>query len=324
MAPLTPADRGMGKYGMYFAPCRSPCSPAKLAALTLAAVWIEDRGSQPGPLCFASDSRTLPGPIEGVAKVHLFQRPDLAAVWAGDYRYAALLLWHLDAFVGSSGVMRERDVDVRKALIQAAASAHRHLEQAAAPAVPAFQRNQAAQAPGRTTIVVGGYSFRQTCHFTLRIDWEPDERAWRARVSPLDPNYITFIGDERKRAKQVSRAARLQRGAHSGWQMEPLGAIHWACSNGHLPTIGGDVQLAKVYPHGLARAYGVRNPLDSSVSVRGTRIGLRAARELHGRGLVVDLSAWSLKGAYFRPGYETRAVGALSESRELAAEDDPP
>jgi hypothetical protein len=83
--------------------------------VTLAAVWVEARGADRDALCFASDSRTTPGPIEGVTKVILFGRSDLAAVWAGDYRYATLLVNHLDAVFTASDAMRRRDVDLTRA-----------------------------------------------------------------------------------------------------------------------------------------------------------------------------------------------------------------
>jgi hypothetical protein len=96
-------------------------------AVTLAAAWVEARGRDRGALCFASDSRTKPGPIEGVTKVILFDRSDIAAVWAGDYRFATLLVNHLDAVFTASDAMRRRDVDLARGLVRAVESIKHHL-----------------------------------------------------------------------------------------------------------------------------------------------------------------------------------------------------
>jgi hypothetical protein len=103
--------------------------------MTLAAVWLEQTATAPA-LCFASDSRTMPGPIEGVAKVTLFGRSDIAAVWAGDFRYAGLVVAHLDAFFNSTDAMRARDVDVVHALEAAGRAAKRHLDTAINALIP--------------------------------------------------------------------------------------------------------------------------------------------------------------------------------------------
>src|SRR3954451_22369046 len=113
--------------------------------MTLAAVWIEGKAVGNRPLCFASDSRTTPGPIEGVTKVVLFGREDLAGVWAGDFRYASLVVSHLDAVFTASEVMRRRDVEVVDALRKAMTSVKRHLTHSTNPVIPSFRRNVAAQ-----------------------------------------------------------------------------------------------------------------------------------------------------------------------------------
>jgi hypothetical protein len=73
--------------------------------MTLEAVWIEMRDRGSWPLCFKrfeDDAR----PHRGVTKVILLGREDVAAVWAGDYRYAIILAAHLDALFTSSDAMR--------------------------------------------------------------------------------------------------------------------------------------------------------------------------------------------------------------------------
>lgn len=76
--------------------------------MTLAAMWIESHKGWQKALCFPSDSRTSPGPIDGVTKVLLFSRPDVAAVWAGDFRYASILAGHLDVVLSATPKRRER------------------------------------------------------------------------------------------------------------------------------------------------------------------------------------------------------------------------
>ena len=276
--------------------------------MTLAAVWVEarDQGSQ--PLCFASDSRTTPGPIDGVTKVILFGREDIVGVWAGDFRYAAILMSHLDAVFTASDAMRRRDIDVARAFRQAVPAIKRHLNASMKPVVPPFQLNPDAQAPERTTILVGGYSIVEGAHMLLRIDCIPHDGIWKVGVTQIESSRVVFIGDERKSAKDVAKRARAQRRpvTTSDWRMEPLAAIHLACRNPKAPTIGGDLQLAKTYMHGSSRAYGFVDPLnDEATVVRGTRVDARGARELAAAGLVIDLSSWLL-------GYGSYAVRRTS------------
>lgn len=270
--------------------------------MTLAAMWVEARDVGNQLLCFASDSRTKPGPIEGVAKVVLFGRQDIAAVWAGDYRYAALLVNFLDAFFTASDAMRRRDVDVAQALRRAAAAAQRHLQRAIAPDVKRHELNFDAQQPERTTLVVGGYSVIERAHKVLRIDWTPDDGRWRFRVASMDTTKVTFIGDHIKSAKQIARQARVHREPRgsANWQMEPLAAIHCMREDKNRGTIGGLIQLAKVYMHGSARAYGIIDDFRSGdITVRGICVDSRSAREMDASGLLVDLSHWKLaQGAY--------------------------
>jgi hypothetical protein len=269
--------------------------------MTLAAAWIESKDNGNRPLCFASDSRTTPGPIEGVTKVVLFGREDLAGVWAGDYRYASMLVSHLDAVFTASDVMRRRDVDVLHALRRAMASVQRHLTESTSPAIASFQQNAEAQMPERTAVLVGGYSLTQSSHMLLRIEWTPSDRRWRGRVDPVDSSEVVFIGDEVKRARRVARQIRSRRALSStDWKMEPLATIHNACEDANRRTVGGRLQLAKAYMHGATGAYGFVDPLRSNdVFVRGARVDARAAQEVASNGRLIDLSRYVLSaGAY--------------------------
>ncbi len=278
-------------------------------AVTLAAVWVEARGRGRDALCFASDSRTQPGPIEGVTKVILFGRSDIAAVWAGDYRYATLLINHLDAVFTASDAMRRRDVDLARGFPRAVEAIRRHLDLTTAPAVPAHERNQGAARPEQTTILAGGYSLVKSSYLLLRIQCTRDEE-WRVGVTQVDPTRIVFVGDELHSANHVSKQARIHRipTSDSDWRMEPLAAIHNACEDRKKRTIGGGLQMAKVYRHGNARAYAFMDSArGTEVLVRGTKVDQRASNELEAAGLLVDLSQWNLASASF-PGRRTEAT----------------
>jgi hypothetical protein len=264
--------------------------------MTLAAVWIENKPQGNRPLCFASDSRTTPGPIEGVTKVVLFSREDLAGVWAGDYRYASLLISHLDAVFSASEVMRRRDVDAVGALRKAMGSVQRHLTDSTNASIPSFQRNAEAQLPERTTVLVGGYSVMEASHVLLRIEWTPSDRRWRSRVDSIKPEDLAFIGDEVGRARRVARQIRAARDASAtDWHMEPLAAIHNACEDANRTTVGGRLQMVKAYMHGSTRPYGFVDPARSDeVFVRGTRADARAAREVAFNGRLIDLSRYDV------------------------------
>lgn len=278
-------------------------------------MWVEARGDGRDALCFASDSRTLPGPIEGVTKVVLFGRPDIAAVWAGDYRYATLLLNHLDAIFTASDAMRRRDIDLAQAFARAVDPVKRHLAVAARPAISRHERDASAAAePGPTTVLVGGYSLVESTYMLLRIQWSRDDQ-WHVGVTAVDPTRVVFIGDQLHSANQVSRQARDHRHPQgcADWRMEPLGAIYNACEDRRKRTIGGALQMAKVYRHGNARAYGFLDPRNGEVLVRGTSVDRRASIELEGAGLLIDLSLWNLGSASF-PGRRTEATRRVAGS----------
>jgi hypothetical protein len=271
--------------------------------MTLAAIWIETIPGGNWPLCFASDSRTTPGPIDGVTKVVLFAREDLAGVWAGDYRYAYLVVNHLDAVLAESQAMRRRDVDVADALRRAATGIKRHLSASTQAEVPSWQRNALAQLPERTTVLVGGYSIVRRAHLVLRVDWNPGHGRWRTAVDELTPADVLFIGDDRRRAKKVSEQARAYRSApiDDVWRMEPIAAIHNACEDRNKTTIGGSVQLAKAYMHGAARAYAILDPIRRRVTVRAAEVDLRHLAELSGAGALISIGTWRLgHGRYLR------------------------
>lgn len=137
--------------------------------MTLGAVWIDHQGGEARQLCFASDSRTTRGPIDGVTKVVLFGRSDVAGVWAGDYRYASLVIAHLDAFLTSIEAMRNRDVDVCRAVPAAVTTVQGHLNASVTPRIPFHQRNVCAQIPEQTWIIAGGYSIRQSAFWLFRM-----------------------------------------------------------------------------------------------------------------------------------------------------------
>ncbi len=269
--------------------------------MTLAAVWIEHRDKGNQPLCFASDSRTTPGPIDGVTKVMLFGREDVAGVWAGDYRYATMLWAHLDAVFTSTDAMRRRDVDLRRAFQQARKSVERHISAAINPRILPFQENREARLPEATTVLLGGWSVIETAYVLYRIDYRPAERRWRHHIEALEPDRAIFIGDGRARAKKRAKAIRKHRiAAARGWRMEPLAAIHLARDDPASDTVGGDLQMAKVFMHGSARAFGFVEPIrDDRITVRATEVNTRAAKEMAASALLVDLSAWVIDhGSY--------------------------
>jgi hypothetical protein len=273
--------------------------------MTLAAMWIETRDPDipdAGRLCFASDSRTSPGPIEGVAKVLLFSRPDIAAVWAGDFRYAALLANHLDVALSATAQMRDRAVDLGRLFRMTSERVVAHLESTTITSV--FAAIPQAQEPERMTMLVGGYSIVEARYIAMRINWDPSRLAWRCAVKPVNPSQISFIGDASyvSRARWLVKKIRRHRPNSEGdWHMEPLAAIDHYRRDADAPTIGGDLQLAKAFVHGAALAYAIRQPLDKEISVRGSRFRGVIAEDYKTQKLLVDMSRWSLPQAAFGP-----------------------
>lgn len=268
--------------------------------MTLAAVWVDFRSPQSQQLCFASDSRTMPGPIEGVTKVILFGRPDIAAVWAGDYRFASLIVAHLDAFFTSSAAMTNRDIDIAQAFNAAVAPTYAHLARCVAPAIPAFLVNSGAQTPEPTSVIVGGYSIKSSEFWTFRVMWSQDKRNWKITTEPMNIEIATFIGDDRQRARGRAKQARRHRHPVStGWRMEPLQSIHRAIEEQGATSIGGQLQLAKVYVHGAAEAYGFVDKKTGEVWCRGATTSARGARELAAAGKLIDPSLWLLQKSQY-------------------------
>lgn len=273
--------------------------------MTLAAVWIETTPGGNGPLCFASDSRTTPGPIDGVTKVSLFGREDLVGVWAGDYRYAMLIMSHLDAVLTASDAMRRRDIDVRGAFGQAREAVKAHLERAMDPPVPLRQRVVGVQRPEPVVVLVGGFSIREQAYYLLRVEWLARKRSrWKCSVVRIEPGDVIFIGDELPLARARARKARTQRlpDHEDDWRMEPLSSIHFACvdTTERSRSVGGALQLAKTYRHGSARAYAISEPAaGEDVTYRGAIINQRARRELEGAGLLVSLESWDTQACHF-------------------------
>lgn len=273
--------------------------------MTLAAAWIECRDPERpnfGRLCFASDSRTTPGPIEGVTKVLLFSRPDIAAVWAGDFRYAALLSSHLDVALSATAQMRDRAVDVARLLQLARPQVVDHLQATTVSDTKSFLVNPEAQVPERMTMLVGGYSIEYSRWVTMRISWDPSARRWRASVNWVVPSQVTWIGDRRycERARTLSKRIRRRRSQTAcDWHMEPLAVIDNYRRDVNATSIGGDPQLAKVFIHGAALSYAIREPLCDDVTIRGSRFTGVIMEEHRAQNLFVDMSRWSLHDAAY-------------------------
>jgi hypothetical protein len=268
-------------------------------------MWVECRDPERpnfGRLCFASDSRTTPGPIEGVAKVLLFSRPDIAAVWAGDFRYAALLSNHLDVALSATAQMRDRAVDVARLLRLARPQVVDHLEATMVSGTKSFLVNPGAQSPERMTMLVGGYSIEYSQWVMMRVSWMPSAKRWQASVNWVNPSQISWIGDRRycERARALSKRIRRQRSeTASDWHMEPLAVIDNYRRDVNASSIGGDPQLAKVFIHGAALSYAIREPLCDDVTIRGSRFTGLIMEQYRNQNLFVDMARWSLREAAY-------------------------
>lgn len=270
--------------------------------MTLAALWLDCSGDGQR-LCIASDSRTTPGPIDGVTKVLLFGREDVAGVWAGDYRYAALLASHLDAVFTGSDAMRSRDVDLSRALAQARVSVRSHLDEAVKKTGGwSSYLNEEARQPERTDLVVAGYSLLLGEFCFLRIQYVPNSKRWKLTTGSFDSTTLIFLGDERPRAKSWARQARAYVGAVETWRMEPLQAIHRAIVDSRFHSIGGVPQMVKVFMHGRALPYGFQDPATGKIWSRATIVSKRGGRELAASRRLIDLASWRLGAGRYAGG----------------------
>lgn len=273
--------------------------------MTLAAMWLEARDpSNPdvGRLCFASDSRTTPGPIEGVTKVLLFTRPDIAGVWAGDFRYAALLANHLDVALSATARMRDRAIDVARLFRSTREKVIEHLTATMQSDSESFLVNPAAQAPGRMVMLVGGYSITHSRFIAMRISWDPSAERWEASVKWVVPSQISWIGDKPycSRARWLAKKIRSNRSDQANdWHMEPLAVIDYYRRDPSASSIGGDPQLAKVFMHGAALSYALLDPMTDEIAVRGSRLQGEVVDEFRSQNLLVEMSRWSLQDAAY-------------------------
>jgi hypothetical protein len=192
-------------------------------------------------------------------------------------------------------------VDVVRALNSAATSVQRHLTASTSPSIPSFQQNTEAQMPDSTVVLVGRFSVVKRSYLILRVEWHPAEGRWTVRVDPVSASDLIVIGDETQRARRIARQIRRCRSnPEQDWRMEPLATIHNAINDPNRTTVGGRLQLVKVYMHGATNAYGFVEPMGGDeVHARGALVDARASHEVAFNGRLIDLAAYRwTEGAY--------------------------
>jgi hypothetical protein len=273
--------------------------------MTVAAVWIEDK-LDASALCLASDSRLSPGPVDGISKVALFARPDIAGVWAGDFAWASLILNKLDGLFGSSENMVTRQIDVRIAFLRATGVLRTQIPASVSESPTLFHNEHLQHPVSETSVVAGGFSILYQRFFVLKIQTMSESAKWKITMRPLQHSDLIVIGDiperqaTRKAAKRM-RSNRQYRGVgRPGWHMEPLKALSDQCAEGGSRSVGGDLQFAKVYRHGATLTFATTVPdFPELVSVRGTRLDRKASKEQIQKKLVIDQSGWDHEDCYF-------------------------
>jgi hypothetical protein len=280
--------------------------------MTLAAVWIDDRDDS-STLCFASDSRITPGPIDGIAKVTFFGRSDLVGVWAGDFAYASLVLNKLSGFLTASENIRSRQVDLGRVFASAIPVLRNHL----ASVTKAIENDDLKAPLESTQVIVGGYSILQGTFMHTSISFHLGKGRWEFSHGTFERDKLVFIGDrpERKLARTRSRSHRSRRNPNlgaTGWRMEPLKVIADICVAATSPTVGGNVQFAKAYKHGETLALPTTAISEQSrLTLGGTLVEERAERKFRAAGLAVDLEIWNPDLCYFASG-EVGGINATS------------
>jgi len=110
----------------------------------------------------------------------------------------------------------------------------------------------------------GGWSWRKKQFGFWGIGYNPSIKAFTATAlhEREDQMPFTFIGDEVEKAEALMEEIRIteRRIFSRVLDMEPLRVLARMISDKNYPSIGGSMQIAKVYQSGLREFFGVRMP----------------------------------------------------------------
>lgn len=220
-------------------------------AMTIAAVWLRNIGDA-RELVFASDSRLTGGYAwDACPKILPLARQDCAVCFAGDTAFAYPVMLQIASAVRAyrRSLDRSQDIhDFKGRILDFINGMRAHIHSPVHTQDPTGQE--------KTFLLFGGYSWRKaefaiwTLHFDSNLDaftFRPTT-PWRG----VDGNRLLAVaGDEIDTFKTaLTGLLRLRRKIDTGgFDMEPLEVIRDMIRAEQFETIGGPVQVVKIYRH---------------------------------------------------------------------------
>jgi len=114
------------------------------------------------------------------------------------------------------------------------------------------------------SFLFGGWSWRKKQFGFWGVAYNPSVKAFTATAlhEREDQMPFTFIGDEVEKAEELMKEIRIaeNRVFSPTLDMEPLRVLARMIGDKGYPSIGGSMQIAKVYQSGLHEFFGVRMP----------------------------------------------------------------
>lgn len=238
--------------------------------MTICAAWIRKIGKCE-ELMFVSDSRLSGGRnLDYSPKIITLARSDCAIAFAGETDMAYPLMHQISLAISSYNRAKTRAMDIRelkthsiKVLNSMASSIFSDIPEMKDPDV---------------SFLLGGYSWINKCFDIWGIRYAKKEKCFIARhvnswVGGMDP--VLFGGDKAKEANKNLVKLMQKKGAlvgnkavNSAFDMEPLEVVRdMLRSSKKNDSIGGALQVVKVYQHMNALPLGVFWPDRASGSV---------------------------------------------------------
>lgn len=212
--------------------------------MTLSIAWTRKSGNHT-ELVFASDSRLRSyGSWDANPKIFQLERTDCAISFAGDTHYSYPLVAQIQSFVRSYPKSQSRFQDIhhfRGHLL----NMMNHM----------LQQKSDYEAPG-VRFLFGGYSWERTNFALWHIFYDKKSRqfvgpkvgSWRGIKQP---RLISSIGDHRAifRERLIGLMKSKKRFVTGHFDMEPFEVLRDMIREDTFDTIGGPLQLLKVYEH---------------------------------------------------------------------------
>jgi hypothetical protein len=245
--------------------------------MTLCVAWVR-KATQPPELMFATDSRlNTPGRWDVGIKVFELPRQGALIAFHGTASFAHTLIQHLEY----DFLQRPEFQSTRQDLHDLAEPICEHFTQLFGEfhdSSTSFLNDVIEVEKANTGFLLGGWSWRQQGHAIWRLNYDPPQRKFIcAPVVSVGGNQFAFVGDDWQTAEQQIAEEATTRPL----DMQPLRVLHARTYPGDLASsVGGPLQVAKVYASGRVEFFAVAWPTAASeIYRRAARFDQRALRQ---------------------------------------------